>query len=339
MTVGPRAGSACVPRTAFLLSVLSVCLLSAACTPKTPPPVEKITIAVPTLPHSGLFFVAKEKGYFREEGLEVVVVPTMYGKLALDELIADKADFALSGETPVMFAVLRGESVFVVADLMNSVKDEAIVARKDRGIVSPSDLKGRTVGVSAGTTAEYFLDIFLTVHAVPRTSLRLVHLRPDEMGDALRVGKVDAVAIWNPHVIALGKEFGGKAVTFYGDTIYTASFSLMTKKAYATEHPEAVKRLLRSLLKAEEFVHRTPEETLDIVARSLRMDKAELESVLPVYDFRLRLGTALLVNLENQARWAIRNRLSDRKEIPNFLDFFYLDGLKAVKPDAVTVSR
>ena len=334
-----RAGSPRVPWFAVLFALLSVCLLFASCTPKTPPPVEKVTIAVPTLPHSGLFFVAKENGYFREEGLEVVVVPTMYGKLALDELIAGKADFALCGETPVMFAVLRGENIFVVADLMNSVKDEAIVARKDRGIVSPSDLKGRTVGFSAGTAAEYFLDIFLTVHAVPITSLRVVHLQPDEMGDALRVGKVDAVAIWNPYVIALGKEFGGKAVTFYGESIYTASFPVMTKKAYATEHPEVVKKLLRSLLKAEEFFHRNPKETLDIIARSLLVDKSELESVLPVYDFRLRLGTALLVNLENQARWAIRNRLSDRTVVPNFLDFFYLDGLKAVKPDAVTVSR
>jgi ABC-type nitrate/sulfonate/bicarbonate transport system substrate-binding protein len=334
-----RAGSPRVPRFAVLFALLSVCLLFASCTPKTPPPVEKVTIAVPTLPHSGLFFVAEEKGYFREEGLEVVVAPTMYGKLALDELIAGKADFALCGETPVMFAVLRGENVFIVADLMNSVKDEAIVARKDRGIVSPSDLKGRTVGFSAGTAAEYFLDVFLTVHAVPITSLRVVHLQPDEMGDALRVGKVDAVAIWNPYVIALGKEFGGKAVTFYGESIYTASFPVMTKKAYATEHPEAVKRLLRSLLKAEEFVHRNPKETLDIIARSLLVDKVELGTVLPVYDFRLRLGTALLLNLENQARWAIRKGLSDQKEVPNFLDYFYLDGLKAVKPDAVTVSR
>ena len=69
------------------------------------------------------------------------------------------------------------------------------------------------------------------------------------------------------------------------------------------------------------------------------MDKEELESVLPVYDFRLQLGTALLVSLENETRWAIRNRLSDRKEVPNSLDSLYLDGLKTVKPDAVTVSR
>lgn len=190
--LGPSLWCAMIPL------VLVLFPLFPACKEKVNPPVERVTIAVPTLPHSGLFYVAQEKGYFREEGLEVVVAPTMYGKLALDELIAGKADFALCGETPVMFAVLRGENIFVVADLMNSVKDEAIVARKDRGIVSPPDLKGRTVGLSAGTVAEYFLDIFLTVHAVPRTSVRVVHLDPDEMGDALRVGKVDAVAIWNP---------------------------------------------------------------------------------------------------------------------------------------------
>ena len=142
------AGSPRAPHISVLLALLSSCLLFTACTPKTPPPVEKVTVAVPSLPHSGLFFVAKEKGYFREEGLEVVVAPSMYGKLALDDLVAGRADFALCGETPIMFAVLRGENIFVVAEVMNSFKDEAIVARKDRGDVSPSDLKGRTIGFS-----------------------------------------------------------------------------------------------------------------------------------------------------------------------------------------------
>jgi ABC-type nitrate/sulfonate/bicarbonate transport system substrate-binding protein len=334
-----RAGSPRVPRFAVPLALLSVCLLFASCNPKTPPTVEKVTVAVPTLPHSSLFFVAKEKEYFREEGLEVDVVPTMYGKVALDELIAGKVDFAFCGETPLMFAVLKDAGIFVVADMMNSAKDEAIVARKDRGIVSPSDLKGKTVGFSAGTVAEYFLDIFLTIHSVPRASLRVVHLKPDEMGDALRTGKVDAVAIWNPYVTAFGEEFGEKAVTFYGETIYTSSFPVTTKKVFARERPGAVKKFLRSLLKAEKFMERNPKETLDIVARSLRVGKGELANVLPLYDFRLGMGAALLVNLESQARWAIRNRLSDRKEIPNFLEFFYLDGLMAVKPDAVSVTR
>jgi len=329
----PSSWSVIIPCALFL------CMMGPSCKQKTKPPVEKVTIAVPSLPHSSLFFVAKEEGFFREEGLDVVAAPTMYGKLALDELIAGKVDFAFCGETSLMFAVLEDAGIFVVADMMNSVKDEAIVARKDRGIVSPSDLKGRTVGFSAGTVAEYFLDIFLTVHAVPRTSLRVVHLEPDEMGDALRTGKVDAVAIWNPYVTAFGKEFGGKGVTFYGETIYTASMLVTTKMAFAREHPEAVKKLLRSLLKAEKFMERNPKETLDIVARSLGVEKGQLASVLPLYNFRLRMGAALLTNLESQARWAIRNRLSDRKEIPNFLDFFYLDGLKAVKPDAVTVGR
>jgi sulfonate transport system substrate-binding protein len=334
-----RAGSPRVPRFAVLLALLSVCLLSAACTSKPPPPVEKITIAVPSLPHFAPFFVAKEKGYFREEGLEVVFNPAPYGKVALDDMIAGKADFALCAETPVMFAVLKGESIAIVATFMQAEKDQAIVARRDRGIVSPADLKGKTVGLPVGTIAQYFLDTFLVINSVSGATVQVVHLKPDELGEALRSGRVDAVSIWNPYVTVIGKELGEKGRVFFGEGIYTSAYPVTARRKFVTEHPEAVKMLLRSLLKAEAFVRRNPEETLDIVARSLRVDKGELASVLPNYDFRLQIGAALLVNLESQARWAIRNRLSDRKEVPNFLDFIYLDGLKAVKPDAVTVSK
>jgi NitT/TauT family transport system substrate-binding protein len=328
-----------VPRTAFLLSVLSVCLLSAACTPKTPPPVEKITIAVSTLPHAALFFVAHAKNYFAEEGLDVTFRKYPYGKLALDAMISGESDFATSAETPVMFAAMKGAEFLIVAQTMSSVKDTAIVARRKSGIGSPADLKGKKIGFPAGTNAEYFLDIFLTVHAIRRETVNAVSMKPDEMDDALITGRVDAVAIWNPYLAIFSKKFGKEVALFFDETIYVETFLVTGKKAFVSAHPEAVKKMLRALVKAEDFVRKNQAETIGIVAKEVKADRDAFNDYWPVYQFMVNLDQSLLVNLESQGRWAIRNRLSDRKEVPNFLDFFYLDGLKAVKPDAVTVSR
>jgi len=319
--------------------LLSVCLLSAACTPKTTPSVEKVTLAFPLLPSSALLIVANEKGYFLEEGLEIAHHVTHFGKDALDAMMAGKADFAGSAETPVMFAALKGESILVVTKTMRTTKNIAIVALRNRSVESPGDLKGKRFGFPSGTTAQYFLDTFLAVRDIPRGAIRTVHLMPDDMEDALRAGKVDAVAIWQPYILALGKTFGAGVVTFFDESIYTWASVVTARKKIVAERPEAVRKLLRALLKAEAFIDANPAETLDIMARATGTDRRDMDSSMQFLDFRVGLDQSLLVTLESQARWAIRNRFVDRKEIPNFLEHIYLDGLKAVKPDAVTISN
>jgi NitT/TauT family transport system substrate-binding protein len=51
------------------------------------------------------------------------------------------------------------------------------------------------------------------------------------------------------------------------------------------------------------------------------------------------LDQTILITLEDEARWAIREGLIDKKEIPNYLDFIYMDLLENVKPEAITIIR
>jgi NitT/TauT family transport system substrate-binding protein len=162
-------------------------------------------------------------------------------------------------------------------------------------------------------------------------------MKPDELGDALRARRIDAVSISEPYIGGFQKEFGVNAVTFYGETSYLATWVVTSRKEFVAERPETVKRLVRSLLKAQAFARRSPAETADIVARSVGMKRADCEISLPSFDFRVKLDQALLINMENQARWAIRRKLTDRTEVPNFLDYIYLDGLRVLRPEAVTI--
>ena len=302
-------------------------------------PVEKITYAVGSGLHRAPVYIAIEKGYFKKEGLDVTLQEYNTGKEALNAVIKGKTDMSNSAETPIMLAAMRGEKIYVIATLIDTDKDVVIVARKDRGIQRPTDLKGKKIGVSVGTNGEFFMDTFLISHRILRDEVKVVNLNPKEMFDALTEGKVDAVSTWNPHVIRLQKELGAKGITFYGEGIYTETFNISAMQDFVHKNPETIKRVLRSLIRAVEFIRENPDESRRIISNYIKMDEAMTGELWGIYRFRVTLDQSFLITMEDQARWAIKSRLTDKTRVPNYLNFIYTDGLRAVKPEAVTIIR
>ena len=102
------------------------------------------------------------QGYYLQEGLEATPHLHPYGKLALQEVLDGKADFATVAETPVMFAIMKGEKISIIATIQTSNRNNAILARKDKGILTPDDLKGKKIGATFGTTSAIFYGRFFS---------------------------------------------------------------------------------------------------------------------------------------------------------------------------------
>jgi ABC-type nitrate/sulfonate/bicarbonate transport system substrate-binding protein len=300
---------------------------------------ERITIAYSTAPNAALVHIAFVKGYFGEEGLEAIPQPHAFGKVALDAVSQGRADVATAADTPIMFAVMEGRKISTFAVIQTANMNEAIVARQDRGIRTPSDLKGKTIGTTLGTAGDFFMDTILITYGIDRRQVRVVDMRPDEMGSALRAGKVDAISAWNPVPTQLQKELGSKVRTFYGETVYTEMFGAVAGQDFITNHPEAIKKFLRALIKAERFVKEQPAEARRLVAEFTGADRAIIEEIWGVYSFKVTLDQALVVDLEDQTRWAQKNGLTRNAHMPDYLDFMYCDGLQSVKPDGVRIIR
>jgi NitT/TauT family transport system substrate-binding protein len=303
---------------------------------KTSPP-EKITVAYTTNLNPVLIHIALAKGYFKEEGLDATPQPHAFGKLALQAVIDGKAGIATVADTPIMFAVMDGKEITTLAVLQTSNSNEAIIARKDRGITKPSDLRGKKIGLTLGTTGHFFTDSFLQLHNIDEKQVKIIDLNPDEMAAALDTGKVDAVSTWNPNLIQLKKKLGSKGIMFFGESLYTENFCIVTGQEYAKKNPESIKKVLRALIKAETFVQQHPDEARRCVAEFIKLDKALIDESWDIFTFRVALDQALIVDFEDQTRWAIKQRLTKRRNMPNYLDFIYIDGLESVKPEAVRI--
>ncbi len=321
------------------LLIFALCLPGCKPTQKQSAPPEKITIAYSTLANSALVHIAFAKGYFVKEGLEVIPQPHPFGKPALAAVIAGKADIATVADTPIVFAVMNGEKLSTLAVIQTSNRNEAVVALKDRGIIRPADLKGKKIGLPLGTTAHFFLDSFLMAHGIETKGVTLVDMKPVDMVAALDKKEVDAVSAFNPTLLELEKHLGESGVAFYGETLYTETFCVASSQEFVKKNPEAVKKFLKALIRAETFARENKIGAQNIVADFIKLDKDLLAGIWDIMTFRVSLDQALIVGLEDQTRWVLKNRLSTGTRMPNYLEYIHTEALYAVKPDAVRLVR
>ncbi len=317
----------------------SAFLFACSRTDQTVRPNEKITVAYALLPETALIQVAQVKGQARREGLEVAARLHSYGRLALKDVLEGKADFATVAETPVMFAIMNGEKIFVIATIQSSNKNHALVARKDMGIITPPDLKGRKIGTTLGITADFFMGSFLATHGISTKEVTVVNLKPEEHESALADGHVDAVSTFYPFLRRAQNRLGAKGITFYEKDIYTETFHVVATQEFVRKNPDKTQKMLRALVQAEEFVRNNPEEAQRIVADLSKIDLNMLRDVWADNEFRVSLDQSLILALEDESKWAIKNGLAGAKRIPNYLDFVYFDGLRAVKPEVVRILK
>ena len=329
-------------RFTITLSALVLAICFSACTrtdqkPAGPP--EKITIAYSTLPETALAQVAQSRGYFRAEGLEVTPHLFPYGKRALEDLLAGQADIATVAETPVMFAIMKGDKISIIATIHTSSLGHAIMARKDRGILSLADLKGKKIAATLGTTSDFFLDAMLITHGISRKDVQVVDLKAEEIPDALARGAVDAVSTFTLYTALTQKKLGDRVITFRDKDINWYPFNIVATQEFIRKNPGKVKKMLRALVKAEEFVRGNPAEAQKIVADFSGIEIAIIREIWADADFTVTLDQSVILALEEESRWAMKGRLTNTRKVPNYLDFIYFDGLKSVKPEAVRILR
>ena len=300
---------------------------------------QKVTVAYTTQPQSTLIHIAANKGYFSNQGLDVQPLIHSFGKAALQSVLDGKADFATVAETPVMFSVLRGDKIFVIANIESSSVNNAVLARPDAGIVKAADVKGKRLGFTPDTTSDFFLDSFLTAQGLTRKEITPVPLTPNEMQEALQTGKVDAVSSWNYTLTQIKHQLGAQAVIFYDRQIYTETFNIAAMQDFVQRNPQAVSRFLRALIQAEDFVAKNPQEAQDIMATAIKVDKELVKEVWDAFNYQVSLDQNLLITLEDETRWAMKNKLTDKTAMPNYKDYIHVESLMAVRREAVKLKR
>jgi len=308
----------------------------ASCTDPAEKMLEKVRVAsVPAIVEAPTH-IAYHNKYFEQEGLDVSLKINPDGKTSLEQLLNGEADIITVTGTPVVYSSLKGNDFAILANIDHS-KVHFIVARKDRGISSIADLKGKKVTVMLGTSGQFFMDSLLVLNRLKTTDLEIINLNGPAQLKAFIDGEVDAIFGWVPFPLLALQELGDKAILLPTDPIRSCSWVVVATKKYVEENPDIPKKILKALIAAEDFISQNREQASVIHAEISGVKNQAASDLFKTMEFGLSLRHSLLLDFENQARWILKNGYSDAKKIPNYLNYIYPDAMRAVKPEAVTI--
>jgi NitT/TauT family transport system substrate-binding protein len=141
------------------LAATALVLLPAGCAKKADS-LETVRIGAATQPVAGLVYIADEKGFFKQRGVNAVIRTYDAGVPTVNALLAGEVDVATAAEFVMVQKSFDKDSLRAFAQIANTNATE-LVARKDRGIEKLSDLKGKKIGLLRGSSSEFFLGGYL----------------------------------------------------------------------------------------------------------------------------------------------------------------------------------
>ena len=286
--------------------------------------------------HCALIYLADSQGYFKKQGLDVTIKLQESGLVALNDLIADKIDIGPTAELAFVLRAFEYPELKIAATIYNG-SDHDIVVRKDRGITRPRDLQGKSIAVTRRSSGEFFLYNYLVFNRMQTGSVRLVYDTPQEMVKAMADGTIDAALSWPPYTTMMAKQLGAEGARWPAQSGQDYYLVLLAKEGSLRKQPKMMEQFLLALSEAERFTAQYPDRAQTILRNILKTDAEMFSEDWSRSHFRLELTQDLLVLMEREAKWAIRNKLVAKKEVPNYLNCLYFDALDKIKPDAVSI--
>ncbi len=283
------------------------------------PPMTKLRIGQIGSVSDAAFFIATDKGYFREQGIELDI--TRFDSAARMIAPLGTGQLDVGGGAPgagLLNAIARDIFIKIVADKGNMNPGhgfEAMVVRKqlwDRGALkSVADLRGKTIAISARSISpEVTLDAFLRTGGLTVDDVNIVTLAHAEMGNALANGSVDMALPIEPFVTQI-VEKGIGVIWKRNDAVVPRQqvAVVLYSQQFTEAQPELARKFMLAYLKAarfynDAFVKKDPikkKEVVEILIRNTGVKDPSLydKMVMPGINPDGRVNLVSLAALQN----------------------------------------
>jgi len=225
------------------------------------------------------FFVAREKGFFKDEGLDMQPKSFSSPGDGLTPLLTGDLDAVLSTADSVITVLDKAPGQLKVVYLTDtSAGADAILAKKD--IADIKSMKGKKVAATLGQCNQLLLEKALEKAGLTDKDIQLVNMNPDDAGAAFAAGKIDVAVTWEPWITKVAGEKKGHVIFSSKETpnliLDVLAISAKTEKA----KPAETRAFLKALNRGYEFVKSKPDEAATLAAKALEQKPDEVKAML-----------------------------------------------------------
>ncbi|CRF33268.1 nitrate ABC transporter [Brachyspira suanatina] len=212
--------------------------------------------------------IAQEKGFFKEENLDVELVKFLNGPSEVAAMLSGDIQFAYIGHGAHSLAIQGKVNVLFPNGLS---KSEQIIVGKWANVSDLAGLKGKTVGTQLGTSGDIVLDIALRKVGLSKKDVNVVNMDVSGIVSSMIGKKVDAVSVWAPYTFEISKQLGDEAIVIASITNYLdeAVFpsSWIVTPGYQKNNSDIVNRFSKAIFKAMDYRTDNMDEAVEIVAK------------------------------------------------------------------------
>ncbi len=242
-------------------------------------------------------------------------------------LIKNQLQSALAAEQAGIQTFALDKDVVVAAET-GETKDDlfGLVGRSD---IDLGSLKGKKVGVTAGTASEVFWRALVTKTGLDTSGIQIVNIEQPEMPAALARKDVDAVSTYEPWVTRMMQSLPGMKVIRTNKGIHNSHLYLYVNRSWASANRQQATAFMKALMQANEQIVADPEKSAQQVASFLKLDPGVTRLIMKKLIFQIRLDQGSVDYLKT-----VDQQLRDAGKLKTPTDwnrFIYDDLIKSVR--------
>jgi NitT/TauT family transport system substrate-binding protein len=279
-------------RIAVILVALLLLIAPAGCGSKGAESLPVVKIAINTWPGLGPYYVARAKGFDREQGVQLDVVMNEDTVARHTSLAAGEVDLVGITLDSVVIARSRGVPMTVVGQSDFSYGGDGIIASE--AIKTVADLRGKRIACAEGLPSHFFLLLVLRKEGMGPRDFTLVPA--DDGSQAAQLftsGRVDAAVTWDPWISKAESLTNGHVLITTRDTPGTLLGIVAANSELLPQRKDRIVRAQRAWLKAVDFCREHPDEAAQIMSKEFNV---------PVEDFKRMAEGARLADLAEELR-------------------------------------
>lgn len=319
-------------RTVLAAAAAGGALVLGSATGQAQPAPLKMTLFGQPSVNNDAIWMAFEKGFYQQEGLDVTYRLFPSGTTAFQAFQTGQGDIVMSGDLPSVQYFFRVKGDYrTIAVIERDAKGYVVVARKD--ITKPQDLAGKTVATRVGSTGSWFISEYLAKNKVDAKSVTVKNLDTQVLPTALCGGEIAAFFIWQPVGSRTLEICADKAHYLSDASGYIQGYLVAGARPAWLASPQGkdiATRWLRATIKGRDVAEKDFSAVAAYAKAKLDLSEKATREQWETNTRPIAIDKVYYDDFCSLSRWAQGEKLTEEKI--DFTRLTWTEGLKAIDP-------